>query len=268
MVRIENNYVPGRRGTVTTRATYDAFAASFDEFNTRYDSRGWTAKLLGVAEGAGLAGTRLLDVGCGTGLSFAVPLERGFEITGCDISPAMLARARAKADGRARLVEADMRELPVLGEFDLVWSLNDAMNYLMDEGDLVAALGAMRRNLAPGGLLLFDLNTLAAYRSFWSSRHVVDRGEGRTYVWEGLADDVRPGGIFESSFDGAGEGVHRHRHRQRHFPVVRALAAIGAARLRTVAVLGEHQAMLDPGVEEDFHTKAVYVARASAFPRT
>lgn len=246
------------------RETYEAFAPSFDEFNVRYQFRSWTAKLLGRAEGAGLSGRRLLDVGCGTGLSFVVPLERGFEVTGCDISPAMLARARERAGKEVELVETDMRELPVLGEFDLIWSLNDAMNYLMDEEELVAALRGMRRNLAPGGIVLFDLNTLATYRGFWAQRLVVDGAEGRRYVWNGLAEEVQPGGVFESSFEGVGEEVEAHRHRQRHFSVVQVLAAIGAAGLRTVALLGEHEGELRHGVDEDFHTKAIYVCRAGS----
>ena len=247
---------------IGARETYDAFAASFDEFNSRYQFRRWTGRLLGVAEEAGLQGRRLLDLGCGTGLSFLAPLERGFEVTGCDISPAMLAGARAKVGDQVDLVEADMRDLPELGEFDLVWSLNDAMNYLMDEEELVAALCGMRRNLAPGGVVLFDLNTLAQYRGFWSESLVVEGSGGRRLVWNGLAGEVRPGGIFESSYEEVGEGVRAHRHRQRHFTAVQVLAAIGAARLRAVAVLGEHEGDLSRGVDEDFHTKRVYVARA------
>jgi SAM-dependent methyltransferase len=243
-------------------STYDAFAPTFDEFNARYQFRRWTQKLLETAEAGGLRGKRLLDVGCGTGLSFVLPLERGFEVTGVDISAAMLARAEGRTEGRARLLEADMRELPTLGEFDLVWSLNDAMNYLMDEDELVAALAGMRRNLAPDGVVLFDLNTLTQYRGFWSERLVVEGEDGRRFVWNGLAEDVRKGGVYESSYEGSGEGVEPHRHRQRHFPVVQVLAAIGTARLRTVAVLGEHEGELSRGVDEDFHTKAIYICQA------
>lgn len=253
--------------TDEARATYEAFAPSFDEFNARYRFRTWTTRLLECADAAGLAGWRLLDVGCGTGLSFVVPLERGFEVTGCDISPAMLERARPRGEGRVDLVEADMRELPVLGEFDLIWSLNDAMNYLMDANELTAALCAIRRNLAPGGIVLFDLNTLAQYRGFWSRRLVVDGAEGRRYVWDGLAEDVRSGGVFESSFEGIGDGVEPHRHRQRHFPAAQVLSAIGAARLQTVTVLGEHRGELHHGVDEDHDTKAVYVCRARTVPQ-
>jgi SAM-dependent methyltransferase len=71
----------------------------------------------------------VLDVACGTGKSFRPLLRRGYEVTGCDISPPMLEQAPAGAPG-VRLVPADMRALPDLGAFDLVTCLDDALNYL------------------------------------------------------------------------------------------------------------------------------------------
>lgn len=240
------------------RRTYDAFAGSYDDFNHRYRFERWTGRLLAAAEAAGLEGARLLDVGCGTGLSFISQLEGGFEVTACDISPEMLARAREKVGDRVRLVEADMRALPVLGEFDLVWAVNDAINYLLSAVDLEAALGGMRRNLAPGGVIVFDVNTLAAYRGFFAGEMVVERN-GRRLVWRGSSSEAAPGAEFEAFFGGEGEGVIEHVHRQRHHPEVEVLTAIAAAGLRCVRVLGEIDGELEPGLDEDRHTKAVYL---------
>ncbi len=244
------------------RLTYDAFAASYDDFNHCYMYERWTGKLLERAQAAGLEGDRLLDVGCGTGLSFVALLARGFQVTGCDISSAMLAEAHAKVGDQATLAEADMRGLPRFGEFDLVWAVNDAVNYLLSAAELQSALAGMRRNLAPGGVVLFDVNTLAAYRSFFGEEVVVER-DGRRFVWRGLGSAVEdsPGSTFEASFDGKGVGVNAHTHRQRHFPEAEVLAAIEAAGLRCVEVAGELDGELDRGVDEDLHTKAVYVCR-------
>jgi SAM-dependent methyltransferase len=252
-------------GTQTTgaRETYDAFAASYDDFNHRYQNERWTGKLLERAEATGLEGYRLLDVGCGTGLSFVWPLAQGWAVTGCDISPKMIERARERADGRAALHVADMRALPRLGEFDLIWAVNDAMNYLMDTEELEASLEGMKSNLAPGGVILFDLNTLAAYDSFFSEAVLVER-YGRRYIWLGLgaAGKAAPGAVFESRFDGSGERVEPHTHRQRHFGSAETIAAIGGTGLECVELCGELDGELSTGLCEERHTKAVYVCRA------
>jgi SAM-dependent methyltransferase len=244
------------------RITYDAFAASYDDFNHRYQYESWTGKLLERAEAAGLEGYRLLDVGCGTGLSFVEPLTRGWAVTGCDISPRMIERARVRAGEQVALHVADMRALPRFGEFDLIWAVNDAINYLMSTSELVAGLSSMRRNLAPGGIVVFDVNTLATYQGFFAEEMVVERG-GRRFVWRGLGSDgkVSPGSIFEAHFEGEGPDVQAHTHRQRHFPEAEILVAVETARLKCVEVAGEHEGELDRGVDEEVDTKAVYLCR-------
>ena len=77
-----------------------------------------------------------------------------------------------------------MRDLPDFGEFDLVWCLDDAVNYLLDGEELEQALSGMRRNLGPSGLLMFDVNTLEAYRTFFAEEVVVER-DGRRMIWRG-----------------------------------------------------------------------------------
>jgi len=249
-------------GTATplARETYDAFSSAYDDFNQGYMYERWTARLLGKAEEAGLEGNRLLDVGCGTGLSFIPMLERGFEVTGCDISPAMLELARKKVGDAATLLTADMRELPELGEFDLIWSIDDAMNYLLSVEELQAALKRMERNLAAGGVIVFDVNTLTQYRNFFSERTEVE-ANGRRFIWQGLGSEVDlvPGAICESRFEVAGDETATHRHRQRHFSEADVLAAAAAAGLRRLAVYGELDGELSPGVDEDLHTKFVFV---------
>lgn len=244
------------------KQAYDTFADSYDDFNHGYMYERWTGRLLAKAEEAGLAGDRLLDVGCGTGLSFIPILERGWRATGCDISPSMLDIARGKTDDAATLHVADMRELPVLGEFDLIWSLNDSMNYLLSTEELEATLRGMAANLAPAGIVLFDLNTLTTYRTFFSGERVVEQNN-RRFVWDGLmsADGVVPGSINEARFLAEGELGSEHVHRQRHFTEAEVLDAIAAAGLQVVDVFGELDGALHRGMDEETDTKTVYLAR-------
>jgi ubiquinone/menaquinone biosynthesis C-methylase UbiE len=252
---------PVENAEVSVKRTYDAFASTYDEYNKGYMYERWTGRLLRKAEEAGLEGNRLLDVACGTGLSFVALLERGWRVTGCDISPAMLDVARARVGDAATLLSADMRALPDLGAFDLIWSLNDSLNYLLCTEDLEAALKGMRRNLAPGGIVLFDVNTLTIYRTAFSREQVVE-ANGRRLVWRGQMSpaEVRPASINDARFE-AEEGSEVHVHRQRHFTQEEVRAALGAASLECLHVFGELNGDLYPEADEDVHTKTVYLAR-------
>jgi SAM-dependent methyltransferase len=246
----------------SVKSTYDTYASVYDEFNRNYMYERWTSRLLEKAEEAGLKGKRLLDIACGTGLSFIPMLDRGWEVTGCDISPAMLEIAREKAGRRARLLEADMRELPQLGEFDLIWAVNDPLNYLLDVEELEATFGGMRRNLAAAGIALFDVNTLTTYRTFFSQEIVVEES-GKRLVWKGQQSptEVASGMFAEAHFDAVGEADLTHVHRQRHFSEGEVLAALERAGLSCVSLYGEADGELTTGLDEDHHTKAVYVCR-------
>jgi SAM-dependent methyltransferase len=250
--------------------TYDAMAPVYDDFTAHHEYDLWIADLLKLLERHGLQGKRLLDVGCGTGKSFLEMLPRGWEVTACDISPAMLERAREKVGDRVQLAVADMLELPEFGEFDLVWALDDAVNYLLSREELERALAGMRANLAPTGLLLFDVNALPAYRTFFAGTEVVERGE-RRLVWRGLATpDVAPGSICESRLEvlpEEGEPVDAEApvlvHRQRHFPEAEVVAALRGAGLECLDVHGHGlDGIPRRPLDESTHTKAIYIARA------
>src|SRR5918995_6853226 len=147
---------------------YDALAPFYDRFTAHHDYELWTGGLLRLAGAHGLSGTRVLDAGCGTGKSFLPLLERGFEVTACDHSAAMLELATEKAAGRVTLHLSDLRALERIGEFDLITCLDDVANYITEPEDLSAALAALAVNLRPGGVLVFDANTIATYRCFFS----------------------------------------------------------------------------------------------------
>jgi SAM-dependent methyltransferase len=251
---------------------YEAIAPVYDDFTAHHDYELWLGNLLPELRRLGLRGDRLLDVACGTGKSFIPMLKRGWKVTACDISPAMVELARAKVGKTAELSVADMRELPDFGEFDLVWCLDDAINYLLSHEELEQALNGMRRNLGPGGLLMFDVNALSAYRTFFAEEVVVER-DGRRLVWKGRSTpDAEPGTIAEASFEvlpaaGGREDepqIAPEMHRQRHFPEAEVLAALESTGLECLEVFGHGEdAVLRQPLQDEVHSKAVYIARAA-----
>lgn len=246
---------------------YEAIAPAYDDFTAHHKYEALMEELLPALKQHGLVGRRLLDVGCGTGKSFLPMLSRGWAVTACDVSPAMLARAREKVADSVRLEVADMRDLPVFGEFDLVWAISDAVNYLLDRDELEAAFAGMRDNLAASGLLLFDVSTLLAYRSFFATSEAIEE-EGVRLVRQGLTSvDAPPGSIWEARFavEGGGKVVEPHLHRQRHFPEPDVLDALRRSGLEVLDVAGQHVdgIGLQRPLNESEHTKAVYIARRS-----
>jgi SAM-dependent methyltransferase len=103
-------------------------------------------------------GARVLDVGCGFGRHAAVLARRGADVTGVDLSTAMLAEARRRHAGRPRLrfVRGDMRRLAWRDAFDAVVSLFASFGYF-DEAGNRATLRGMVRALRPGGRLCIDV---------------------------------------------------------------------------------------------------------------
>jgi SAM-dependent methyltransferase len=256
-----------RQGVKWAEIAYEAIAPVYDDFTSHHDYELWLGRLLPQLERHGLRGRRLLDVGCGTGKSFLPMLKRGWEVTACDISASMVELARGKAGTAAQLSVADMRELPAFGEFDLVWSLDDAVNYLLSVEEFERALAGMRRNLASGGLLMFDVNTLQSYRSFFAESEVREGAEGRQLVWQGRAStDTPPGSISEASFEVIGPDgepeIEPELHRQRHFPEHEVRGALERAGLECLDVFGHgFDVTLEQPVEELRHSKAVFIAR-------
>lgn len=247
-------------------SAYDAFAPYYDAFTAESDYEGWCAEIVALAGRRGNGGGRLLDLACGTGNSFLPFLRRGFSVTACDASAAMLAEAATKAP-EVELVQCDIRALPDLGSFDLVTCFDDSLNYLLYEGELTAAFAGVSRSLAADGLAIFDLNSLLAYRTTFAC-HSVSEADGTLFAWRGSSvPAARPGCEVDAVLDVfapyGGELYSRVTtlHRQRHFPRDRVVSSLEAAGLECVAVQGvlPDCSLVEPA-DETVHPKVVYAA--------
>jgi predicted TPR repeat methyltransferase len=249
--------------TATVAAVYDRTARVYDRFTADHDYELWLGNLLPALERDGLVKGRLLDVGCGTGKSFIPMLDRGWSVTGVDVSKQMLDLARVKAGPDADLHVIDMRSLPALGEFELVWSLDDAVNYLLSHDELDACVQGLRRNLSADGLCVFDVNTLSSYRGFFASTEVID-AEPERLIWNGHAtSDFAPGAVATATLEiQSARACEQIVHRQRHFPPHQVEEALASNDLELVAVYGiTTAAVLEQPLDESRHTKAIFVSR-------
>lgn len=91
----------------------------------------------------------LLDLGCGGGHNDFF-FQQHFQVTGVDLSPEMLELAR-QLNPRVTYQLGDMRTVRLGQLFDVV-IIADSIDYMLDEGDLLAAFRSAYQHLKPGGI--------------------------------------------------------------------------------------------------------------------
>ena len=143
---------PARAPASYVRELFDAFAPRFDAELEK--ALGYRTPALLAAMIEDIPPGRVLDLGCGTGLSGLALKPFASRLEGLDLSPRMLAEARAR-NLYATLHEADLLDfLPRHpARYDLI-AAADVLNYL---GDLTPAFTAIATALKPGGTALFSL---------------------------------------------------------------------------------------------------------------
>lgn len=130
----------------------------------------------------GPVGAHLLDLCCGTGQFALAALERGYTVTGIDLSPHMLTHAQANThsfmkSGRARFIRGDARSFILDRPADLIVCTFDALNHLESEADLTRTFRSVLAASADDGLFIFDLNTRHGLQQNWSGINVTDTEE-------------------------------------------------------------------------------------------
>jgi SAM-dependent methyltransferase len=102
-------------------------------------------------------GGRALELGIGTG-RVALPLAaRGLDVHGIDASELMVAKLRAKPGGAALPVTiGDFADVPVEGEFDLVYVVFNTFFALLTQEDQLRCAGNVAARLRPGGRFVVE----------------------------------------------------------------------------------------------------------------
>lgn len=115
--------------------------------------------LLEIIRGRGLDKSRVVDLGCGSGIWARELTDAGFRVHGVDISPGMIRIARKRAPAaRFRVGSLFDGKIPPC---NVVTSIGECLNYLFDGTNsrrrLRTLFGRVATALAPGGLFIFDL---------------------------------------------------------------------------------------------------------------
>ncbi|MEM7034846.1 MAG: methyltransferase domain-containing protein [Chloroflexota bacterium] len=100
----------------------------------------------------------VLELGCGTGRIAILLAQAGIDVTGLDIVPQMLERARQKVAGLSlQFVEGDVRSFELGRKFDLICATGGVFNMLISQADQEAMLTQVRKHLTPEGIFAIDV---------------------------------------------------------------------------------------------------------------
>ena len=161
LVSLRDEQPPPRASDTCVTQLFDSFAQTYDEHMVEQLQYCAPELLMGSIAKAhpGLRDLDVLDVGCGTGLSGGRLRPIARQLTGIDLSEAMLARARdRKSYDALHLTEITaFLERPDIGPFDLIWA-TDVLIYF---GDLQQVVRPAASHLRPGGLLAFTVEAAA-----------------------------------------------------------------------------------------------------------
>lgn len=108
------------------------------------------------------AGGPVLDLACGTG-RISIPMAQAdIDVTGIDLSPEMLEKARVKAADRGvtdrlQLVQGDMRSFDLGQSFSLIMIPFRSFLHLLQIHEQMKALTCIRKHLAPGGKFVMNV---------------------------------------------------------------------------------------------------------------
>jgi len=103
----------------------------------------------------GLSGNELLEFGSGTGKHGRLLAEKGYNVTGIELSDSMVQKAQ-KTDGFT-CHQGDIRTVSLGRSFDAVLALFHVVSYQTTNADVQAVFQCATEHLKKGGLFVFDV---------------------------------------------------------------------------------------------------------------
>lgn len=183
---------------------YTDFARVYDELMDETPYEAWADRIAALVDEYGvsrperdsedlLASERnlVVDLGCGTGTLTELLYAKGYDCIGIDSSEDMLGIAmekRAESGSEILYLCQDMRELDLYSTVGTVVSVCDSLNYILEEEELLTVFSLVNNYLYPGGLFVFDFNTVYKYRDIIGNTTIAENREDCSFIWENVYD--------------------------------------------------------------------------------
>ncbi|MCH5274443.1 MAG: class I SAM-dependent methyltransferase [Lachnospiraceae bacterium] len=129
----------------------------------------------------------VVDLGCGTGTLTELFAAAGYDMVGIDYSGEMLERAiekRERSGQEILYLQQDMRELALYSTVGTIISVCDSLNYILEEEELLQVFKLVNNYLFPGGIFIFDFNTVYKYAEVIGDATIAENRENCSFIWE------------------------------------------------------------------------------------
>lgn len=166
---------------------YTSFARVYDTFMDNIPYEEWCEYLTGLLREYNVDEGLILDLGCGTGSVTELLAEKGYDMIGVDNSEEMLEVAmekRVESGYDILYLLQDMREFELYGTVRAVVSICDSINYITDPEELLDVFRLVNNYLDPGGVFIFDFNTLYKYQEVLGDRTIAENREECSFIWD------------------------------------------------------------------------------------
>ena len=168
---------------------YETFARVYDTFMDEVPYDEWAACLIRELRRDGIRDGLVLDLGCGTGQMTRRLAEAGYDMIGVDLSADMLQIAQERKGKHDILyLQQDVRAFELYGTVRAVISTCDSLNYVTDPEDMVRVFSLVNNYLDPGGLFLFDLNSVGYYEKLCADNTFAESRDECSFIWENSYD--------------------------------------------------------------------------------
>jgi SAM-dependent methyltransferase len=186
-------------------ADYDLLAPHYDAVTG--DSAAEAAFIHDIIERCHGRAATLLDLACGTGTMTAL-LAGAYQVSGLDISPAMLAVARQKLPARTPLYLADMASFRLDVTFDVIVCAYQGINHLLSLSAWERSFDRAREHLNRGGLFVFDIITASQLDQMAAGPRIVQEfagnyllirvrtADGMVFDWHIEVYELQPDGRY------------------------------------------------------------------------
>ena len=205
---------------------YTNFAEVYDLFMDNIPYEDWCSYVTGLLKEYGVEDGLVLDLGCGTGSLTELLADAGYDMIGVDNSEDMLQIAmdkRAESGKDILYLMQDMREFELYGTVRAVLSICDCINYILEYRDLVDVFRLVNNYLDPGGVFIFDLNTVYKYEKVMGDSTIAEDREECSFIWDNYYDgDTKINEYDLSLFIREKEDLYRkytETHYQRAFTI-------------------------------------------------